>query len=133
MATDLQIAANRANAKKSTGPRTQAGRARSGQNARVHGLAANSVDLRSNPEHQQVVNVLVGDVANKGRVDAAWNFVDAQVKLRRIAEQRSKAFAEFESPTTSINYLQVRRAAALDRYERYAYSQLLRAILKLED
>src|SRR5579864_3329824 len=39
MTSERKIAANRRNAKKSTGPRSAAGRASSGQNARRHGLA----------------------------------------------------------------------------------------------
>jgi hypothetical protein len=39
MLSDRQIAANRNNAKKSTGPRSDAGRAASRRNARRHGLA----------------------------------------------------------------------------------------------
>ena len=38
MATDRQTAANRQNAAKSTGPRSRAGKQRSAQNARCHGL-----------------------------------------------------------------------------------------------
>jgi hypothetical protein len=40
MATEKQLQANRANARKSTGPRTQAGKARSRLNSRKHGLTA---------------------------------------------------------------------------------------------
>jgi hypothetical protein len=40
MATEKQILANRANAKKSTGPRTAAGRAKSSRNALRHGAFA---------------------------------------------------------------------------------------------
>jgi hypothetical protein len=40
MATDKQIAANRLNAKNSTGPRTNAGKHRSRRNATRHGLTA---------------------------------------------------------------------------------------------
>jgi len=40
MATDKQIAANRLNAQKSTGPRSAAGKTQSAQNARKHGFAA---------------------------------------------------------------------------------------------
>lgn len=45
MATEKQIAANRANALKSTGPRSLAGRARSSQNAVKHGLTAHQAML----------------------------------------------------------------------------------------
>ena len=41
MATDKQLQANRANAKKSTGPRTEQGKARSRTNSWKHGLTAN--------------------------------------------------------------------------------------------
>lgn len=45
MASEKQLAANRANARKSTGPRTQAGKERSRMNALKHGLLAKSVLL----------------------------------------------------------------------------------------
>jgi hypothetical protein len=43
MAPDRQIAANRENAKRSTGPRSEAGKARSARNALKHGLSAEHV------------------------------------------------------------------------------------------
>jgi hypothetical protein len=39
MASEKQIAANRANAQKSTGPKTAAGRSKAGRNAFWHGLS----------------------------------------------------------------------------------------------
>src|ERR1039458_856228 len=42
MATDKQIAANRINAQKSTGPRSPAGKMKSALNARKHGFAGNA-------------------------------------------------------------------------------------------
>ena len=40
MATEKQLEANKANAQRSTGPRTEAGKARSRLNSRRHGLSA---------------------------------------------------------------------------------------------
>ena len=45
MATDKQIEANRKNAKKSTGPRTEEGKAKAAQNARKHGLTSRRMVL----------------------------------------------------------------------------------------
>lgn len=50
MATEAQILANRANAKKSTGPRTEAGKARARFNARRHGLTGHIFALASDDE-----------------------------------------------------------------------------------
>ena len=43
MPSDRQIAANRNNAKKSTGPRSDAGRAASRRNAKRHGLGSGPI------------------------------------------------------------------------------------------
>ncbi len=48
-ASDAQIAANRANAQKSTGPTTEAGKSRSRGNAMKHGLTAQVIDLVASP------------------------------------------------------------------------------------
>jgi hypothetical protein len=46
MASQKQIEANKANAKKSTGPKTEAGKLRSSMNAVTHGLTATSILIR---------------------------------------------------------------------------------------
>ena len=48
MATDKQTAANKRNAKTSTGPRSKAGKRRVSRNAVKHGLAAAAVDEETN-------------------------------------------------------------------------------------
>ena len=45
MATERQIAANRANSKKSTGPKTYRGKARSAMNATTHGLTSKTIAM----------------------------------------------------------------------------------------
>ena len=46
MASDRQIAANRRNARKSTGPRSGAGRKRASRNAYRHGLTLSIVSIK---------------------------------------------------------------------------------------
>ncbi len=59
MATDRQIDANRRNARRSTGPRTPAGKALSSQNALKHGLRARAALLPG--EHKQAFARLFND------------------------------------------------------------------------
>ena len=56
MATDRQIAANRRNAQKSTGPKTEAGKAASRNNALTHGFTAQNfaLEIEDKPEFNQV-------------------------------------------------------------------------------
>ena len=65
MATEKQIAANRANAKRSTGPKTAAGRAKSSRNAYRHGL---SCDL---PLEDLALRVRVNSIAEALLADQA--------------------------------------------------------------
>ena len=60
MATDRQNAANRKNAQKSTGPKTEEGKARSSQNAVRHGLTAETVvTIFENPEDYAAFETMV--------------------------------------------------------------------------
>lgn len=52
MATDKQIAANKRNAQKSTGPMTEEGRRRSSRNALKHGLTAEQVTINKEEARQ---------------------------------------------------------------------------------
>jgi hypothetical protein len=61
MASEAQIRANRANAKRSTGPRTRGGKARSARNAIKHGVLAQDVTAvtESAREYQSLLRNLV--------------------------------------------------------------------------
>lgn len=88
MATEKQRAANRANARHSTGPRTAEGKARSSRNAATHGC--NSGFLTVDPEDRARYNALrkaifaqakpVGALEN----DAVQEIFDSYWRLRQI-------------------------------------------------
>ncbi len=63
MATERQIQANRANAKRSTGPVTEEGKQASSQNARRHGQLSSCVVLKaeSTPLFDDLMDSLIGE------------------------------------------------------------------------
>src|SRR5471030_1691046 len=63
MATERQIAANRQNAKKSTGPKTEDGKLRSRKNAFRHGLTAQTVIslVENADEYADLETLLIAD------------------------------------------------------------------------
>lgn len=61
MATDRQIAANRRNAKKSTGPRTLQGKLQSRRNAFRHGLTAETAPLENENDYVLFEKKIVAD------------------------------------------------------------------------
>ena len=64
MASERQIAANRLNARKSTGPRSGAGRKRASRNAYRHGLTLN---ITSTAVFAKQLETLVGKIAGDKR------------------------------------------------------------------
>ena len=88
MISENRLAANRANARLSTGPRTEEGKARSSQNARTHGLTARDLVVRDDEreEFQELLASFQSELDPLGALEqtlfdeivhAAWN-------LRRI-------------------------------------------------
>jgi hypothetical protein len=130
MATEKQIRANRENAKKSTGPKTAAGRTRSSRNALRHGL---SLPLTPNTEMAAKADLirksLVSEQGKPARVVAAIEFAQAQLDLLRIRAVRRQMMAELDSVSDDLT--QLRRLAALDRYEARALARRCHASCKL--
>jgi hypothetical protein len=131
MATEKQIAANRANALRSTGPKTIVGKLKSSRNAFKHGLSAQLiVDPLAVAKIDVITRKLVGASVSQNRVTLALDFASAQIDLLRIRSARAKSLAD--SNIQEFSEKELKRLAALDRYERYALNRRRRAARQFE-
>ena len=89
MPTEAQRKANRQNAKKSTGPRTEEGKARSSQNGLKHGLLArDAVMAGEDPaEYDRQLQQLEENIFPKNAIEFALvrQIADAEWRLRRLS------------------------------------------------
>lgn len=95
--SEKQLAANRANAARSTGPRTTGGKARSAQNARKHSFAAASCTVIRLEEYQDVARLIVDlaavyKPANSQELLALERIALAQQSMLRAARLESGLF-----------------------------------------
>jgi hypothetical protein len=129
MATEKQIAANRANAQKSTGPKTAAGRLKSSRNALSHGLSCPlPFDPAMSAKVEAIAQALAGEGASEDQMTSAAEFAQAQLELLRIRAIRAETMRDTDLKLGSTQDL--RRLLALDRYERYAHTKRRRAARK---
>jgi hypothetical protein len=116
MATQRQITANRRNARKSTGPRSGAGKSRASRNSYRHGL---SVGGAASAELPKRVDVLADKIAGNGadatvlelsRAAAQAEFDLAQIRRVRVALiNRMLDFGEFEIQNPLGTFRQIKR------------------------
>jgi hypothetical protein len=84
VATDRQIAANRANSKKSTGPKSRGGKRRASQNAHIHGLAGRSpIDPDWTERTEQQAREIVDSTHGRIGLSHARSIAQAQQDLLR--------------------------------------------------
>jgi hypothetical protein len=126
-----QIAANRANATRSTGPRSAVGELRSSRNAHRQGLACPlPVDRPTSERIEALTRLLIGEGPSEKQVAAVAEFATAQLDLLRIRAVGREIDGRIDLDLCEKQEL--RRLAALDRYQRLAHTRRRRASYKLD-
>ncbi len=94
MISPRKVAANRNNARGSTGPRTAAGKTRSARNAQKHGL---TVPILADPSLAAEVKLLAQEIAGEGANEQlqqlATRIAEAQIELLRVRRTRRALFS----------------------------------------
>ena len=122
MTSTRKTKANRANARASTGPRTEQGKTRSALNVCRHGL---SLSVTSNPVLAKQVEALAREFVGTPRDpeigELARDVAEAQIDLVRIREARYDLLAR---DLGDANYEEAaKQLIRMDRYERRALSR----------
>jgi hypothetical protein len=138
MSSPRKLSANRSNARRSTGPRTSQGKARSKRNSWQHGLSVKQdASSPSGLEVQKLAAVLAGPNADPVRLHFATIAAEAEIELLRVRAVRKLliGFRMMGGPDRSTvgSDTQAYREALpdllrLDRYERRASSRRNRAM-----
>lgn len=92
MASEKQIAANKRNAQKSKGPKSQAGKKRSSRNAYRHGLSGPPMTDRSETKFKDLARKFAGNASDAKTLEAAEQVAAADLELQRIRQARAMMF-----------------------------------------
>ena len=105
MSTEAQLLANRRNAQKSTGPRTDEGKAAVSQNALRHGLTASRDVISSESQDQFDLyrDQLLAELNPSGPVESmlAERIVALSWRLKRIGRIQNQAFDALNTANNS--------------------------------
>ena len=124
MATARQIEANRRNAKRSTGPQTEAGKSISSCNALRHGLSLPLVmDAKTTADMEKLARLLADEEPHY--MAAALETAAAHIDLLRIQKTRCSTLAKMDLANATAEELQ--HLLAIDRYEIRARTRRRRA------
>jgi hypothetical protein len=104
MTSERQIAANRRNARNSTGPRSTSGRKRASQNAFRHGLTTRVSSAEFDREVETLARQIAGDTEDRVTLELARDAAEAELELARVRRvkaaliDRMAAFGRFDVP-----------------------------------
>jgi hypothetical protein len=108
MASERQIVENRRNARKSTGPRSEPGKKRAGQNAFRHGLTVHVTSVEFERQLKVLARRIAGETEDKMTLEHARMAAEAELELARVRQvktaliERIMAFGGFEPRRTSL-------------------------------
>jgi hypothetical protein len=118
MATARQIAANRRNARRSTGPRSQAARKRASRNSFRHGLAAGVITNAERIKHvERTARKIAGATTDIVTLEWARTVAQAEYDLAQVRRVKAALMSRimmlggFETPDTSQSLGQLKHKA----------------------
>jgi hypothetical protein len=130
MASEKQIAANRRNARNSTGPKTIAGKKRASLNAVRHGLASQGLRTFEAERVEQLARQIAGDFENRIVIEFARSFAAAVLELAQVRKVQADSIALASSAGSLEPLEELRR---IYRYEVRAAARRDRAIQKISE
>ena len=108
MASERQIAANRRNAHKSTGPHSGAGKKRASGNSYRHGLSATMASSAQRAKRiERLARKIAGDATDVVILECARDAAQAEFDLAQVRQvkvaliERMRTLGEFDAPLTS--------------------------------
>jgi hypothetical protein len=121
MASERQIAANRRNARKSTGPRSGAGRKRASRNAYRHGLTLNITSTAAVAiQLDKLARKIAGNTDDAITLERAREIAQAELDFARVRRakvaviERVSALGELDPPQLTVTQM-IRVLNAFDR------------------
>ena len=116
MASHQQIAANRRNARKSTGPHSGAGKKRASRNAYRHGLSLSITSTAAFAKQlDKLARKIAGDSEDAMVLERARAIAQAELDLARVRRakvaliERASAFGEFDPPRSFTSVTRIIR------------------------
>ena len=121
MASERQIAANQRNARKSTGPRSGAGKKRASGSAYRHGLTMNITSIAAFAKRlDKLARKIAGNTDDAITLERARAIAQAELELARVRRaqialfERASAFGELDPPRLTVTQM-IRLVNAFDR------------------